>query len=73
MKYRVVILNHSMNPVYSAKFECIRLEDFSVNTRRWLEVFWRYRSKDFNASIRFLPAEPDSQLDLFQEGRDIVF
>lgn len=73
MMYRVVVLDHSMNPVFSAKFESVSQKDFLDFARRWLETFWRYRTKDDNASIRFMPAEPDKQLDLFQEGCDIIF
>ena len=73
MMYRVVILNKSMNVVYSAKFDTCVQADFLQSAKRWLEVFWRYRIKDKDSSIRFMPAEPEQSQDLFSEGRDIIF
>lgn len=74
MMYRIVILNKSMNPVYSAKFDISCQKDFLAMSKRWLETFWRYRSLDKDSSIRIMPAESDSvSQDLFSEGHDIVF
>jgi len=74
MMYRVVILNKSMNPVYSTKFDVSRQDDFMAMSKRWLETFWRYRSQDSDCSIRIVPAESDAvSQDLFSEGHDIIF
>lgn len=70
MKYRCVVLNRSMNPIYKASFEVFEHKSFLDVVKRHLEVYWRLKSQDSDASFRLIP-DDDKTLNLFTESNEI--
>lgn len=73
MQYRFVVLNKSMNVVYSAKLDVFSRDSFMDRMKVQLNVFWRYKCQDPDASFRVIP-DVDKTLDLFtQNNEPLIF
>lgn len=73
MQYRFVVLNKSMNVVYSAKLDVFSRDSFMDRMKVQLNAFWRYKCQDLDASFRLIP-DVDKTLDLFtQNNEPLIF
>ena len=58
-----------MNVVYSANFDVFSRDSFIDRMKVQLNVFWRYKCQDSEASFRLLP-DFDKSLDLFTQNNE---
>ena len=69
MKYKLIVLNKSMNVVYSSCFSVHSLNDLRDKLKLHSETFWKLRFKDEDVSMRLLP-DDDKSLDFFTSNNN---
>lgn len=69
MKYNFVILNKSMNVVYSSRFTIHSFAQFKDIMNLKMSEFWRIKCMDEDLSFRLIP-DIDTQLDLFTQNNN---
>lgn len=73
MKYRFVILNKSMNVVYTSRFDIYSFAQFKDIMNLKMSEFWKMKCIDENSSFRLIP-DIDTQIDLFtQNNNPLIF